>query len=75
MEDKFDYSKYHDLYTDKLQELIDAKTKGRKIKIHKNEAKLVSIDFAEALKKSLAKATGRKAIAKPASRSRHRKVS
>jgi len=75
IEDKFDYSVYHDKYTEKLQELIDAKSKGKKLKIHKEDAKPVSIDFAEALKKSLAKATGRRPVAKPTSRSHHRKVS
>ncbi|MFT3883341.1 MAG: Ku protein [Gemmatales bacterium] len=75
IEDKFDYSTYHDQYTEKLHQLIDAKSKGKKLKVRQAEPKPVTIDFAEALKKSLAKATGRKSFNKPISRTRHRKVS
>lgn len=54
---EFDYSEYHDAYAEKLLKLIETKARGRKIEPPpEEEEEPVSLDFTEALKKSIAKA-------------------
>jgi DNA end-binding protein Ku len=76
----FDFAQYRDTYTDKLRELVEAKRAGEVYAGEEEvESSPVSLDFAEALKKSLAQAARpkpRKRMVKaPAARPRHRKVS
>jgi DNA end-binding protein Ku len=62
----FEPDKYHDTYQAGLQNLIEAKSSGRKITAMPHaQAKAPVIDLMEALKKSLAKKTGAVAEKKP----------
>jgi DNA end-binding protein Ku len=62
----FEPDKYHDTYQAGLQDLIEAKSSGRKITAMPHaQAKAPVIDLMEALKKSLAKKTGAVAEKKP----------
>jgi DNA end-binding protein Ku len=53
----FKPEKYHDVYQENLQKLIDAKAHGQKITVLPQAARTPVIDLMDALKKSLAKKT------------------
>jgi DNA end-binding protein Ku len=55
---KLDFSKYKDKYTERVQELLDAKLAGRKIEPHVAGRIEPAIDIVAALRKSLKKAGG-----------------
>lgn len=54
--DKFDWSKYHDDYTEKLTEIIEAKVEGREVVAAPAEDDSPVINLMDALKKSVAEA-------------------
>jgi DNA end-binding protein Ku len=54
--DKFDWSKYHDDYTEKLTEIIEAKVAGREVVAPPAESDSPVINLMDALKKSVANA-------------------
>jgi DNA end-binding protein Ku len=62
---KFDFGKYHDLYTERLTELINAKVEGKEVVAPPADEEVPVINLMDALKKSLGKA-GKPAAAKKA---------
>src|SRR5207253_1607363 len=52
--DKFDLSKYHDVYTERLTQLINAKVKGEEIVAPPEEEVAPVINLMDALRKSVA---------------------
>lgn len=67
--DEVDFSKYKDQYTERINELLDAKLAGRKIEPTRGEREPAVINLMDALKKSLNKAQ-RAARRKPAAHRR-----
>jgi DNA end-binding protein Ku len=64
---KFDATKYHDEYRDKLRDLLDKKIKGEPVVITPQPEPMAKVvDLMEALKASLSKAGGPAAAAAPA---------
>ncbi len=65
---KFDFSKYQDLYTERLTELINAKIEGKEVVAPPSEEEVPVINLMDALKQSLNKSGKRAATerAKPA---------
>ncbi len=61
----FEPSKYHDAYQQSLQDLIEAKSKGRRITPVPHAARTPVIDLMEALKKSLATKSATAGDSKP----------
>jgi DNA end-binding protein Ku len=62
---KFDFAKYHDLYTERLTELINAKVEGKDVVAPPADEEVPVINLMDALKKSLGKA-GKPTAAKKA---------
>jgi DNA end-binding protein Ku len=74
----FAWAAYHDPYAEKVHELVAAKRSGRAYEGDEEEPPPIALDFAEALKRSLAQARKIKRprlAGKTTSRVRHRKVS
>lgn len=70
-DDKFDFSSYKDDYRERVEKLIQAKIKGRKIEAPEEEPEEpATLNLMEALQKSLAKSEGRKKPTKTTRRSR-----
>jgi DNA end-binding protein Ku len=63
---KFDYSKYEDLYTKRLTELINAKVEGKELVAPPAEEEVPVINLMDALKQSLGKAGKAESAAKRA---------
>jgi DNA end-binding protein Ku len=66
--DELDFSRYHDTYTQKLTELIEAKVEGKEIVAPPVEEETRVINLVDALRRSVAKAkeaSPRKATARP----------
>jgi len=57
--DDFDFGKYTDAYRERVEELIEAKSKGRKLPEPGEEEEPETINLMEALKRSLGQSTGR----------------
>lgn len=53
--DHFDPAAYHDTYRERVQELVEAKAKGKKPKLHRPKTKKASDDLERALTASLAR--------------------
>jgi DNA end-binding protein Ku len=64
--DHFDPAAYHDTYREKVQELVDAKAKGKRPKLHRPKAKQAPASLERALAASLAKARGKSSAARAA---------
>lgn len=62
---KFDLNKYHDLYTERLTKLINAKVQGEEIVAPPEEEVTPVINLMDALRKSVAQAKGSGRTAKP----------
>lgn len=71
-EGKFDFSKYHDRYREKVQQAIEAKRKGVKIEVPEEEEPQV-VNLMDALKKSIARAGDKESPSRKASANGHRK--
>jgi DNA end-binding protein Ku len=74
----FVLSDYHDVYEEKLHELIDARKKGKEFVIAEEEDEPQAIDFTQALKQSLAKAKAKATSSSPrklSDKPKRRKVS
>ncbi len=56
---KFDLSRYHDQYTDRVQQLIDANVEGKEIVKAPREEESPVINLMDALRKSVAQSEGR----------------
>ena len=73
---KFDFSKYGDLYTERLSQLIEAKAKGKRIAAPRKHEEPHVINLMDALRKSLDRAQksgdGEAASAKSRSHRKHR---
>lgn len=58
-DDRFDFAAYKDTYTEKVQEIIDAKVQGRETVAPTEEEEPDVINLADALRKSLGEVAGR----------------
>ncbi len=75
-EEHFDLSQYHDVYDDKLRELIESKLAGKEITVAPAEEPRAVINLMDALRESLdqVKKPGRKAVSARRSRSARKGV-
>lgn len=69
---KFDFSRYGDLYTERLSELIEAKAKGKRIAAPRTHEEPAVINLMDALRKSLDRAR-KGGEAAPASKNGHQR--
>jgi DNA end-binding protein Ku len=70
-DDKFDFAQYEDTYREKLEELIEAKSKGRELVAPQEEESPETISLMDALKKSLSETT--KKVRRPSQKRRTQK--